>query len=94
MRGQEQQAFCHVQTVEGDQPEALCMTHQEADAEAVDLLDLMAEMSRIDGLLTQMHLGTTQLDEMMRELGSELVLDPEGRTQRRLGDIDYELLSR
>ena len=55
---------------------------------------IMAEIGKIERLLARPQLRATQLDKLLPELGSEAVLEPMGRTQRRLGDIDFELIGK
>lgn len=70
------------------------MSGAHAAQEALEVVAILAELGKIEGLLAKSKLGTSQLDGMMQQLGSEYILDPACRTQRRLGDIDYEMLSR
>lgn len=61
---------------------------------ALELHLLLAEIQKIDQLLEDSQLRATQLDKLLPQLGSEAVLEPMCRTQRRLGDIDFELIGR
>ena len=86
--------FDALQTPDLDSPSSKDLSGNKAAEEALDLFMLMAEISKIDDLLANAELPQTQLDAATRQLGSEFILNPFCRTQRRLGDIDFEMISR
>ena len=65
---------------------------REAAQEAHEVFLILAELTKIEGMLENTRLS--QLDNLLPQLGSEFVLNAACRTQRRLGDIDFEMISR
>ncbi len=82
--------FDAVQTPVVQLEEAL--TPQEAVREAREVSLILAEIQKIEGMLETCRLS--QLDQLLPQLGSEFVLNAACRTQRRLGDIDFEMISK
>ena len=68
------------------------LSQVEAAKEAHEVFMILAEIEKIEGMLE--HTRLSQLDNLLPQLGSEFVLNAACRTQRRLGDIDFEMISR
>ena len=68
------------------------MSPKAAAKEAHEVFMILAEIQKIEGMLE--HTRLSQLDNFLPQLGSEFVLNADCRTQRRLGDIDFEMISR
>lgn len=68
------------------------LSPRTAAKEAHEVCMILAEIQKVEGMLE--HTRLSQLDNLLPDLGSEFVLNADCRTQRRLGDIDFEMISR